>query len=126
MTDPVARRTFGPNDWLVDEMYEQYRADPSSVSESWQDFFADYQRPGANGEVKTAEPEAEPPKPKAEPKAEKAEEKPAPKKEAPEGAEILRGPAAAIARNMAASRDVPTATSARVVPAKLLEVNRKI
>ena len=27
--------TFGPNAWLVDEMYEQYRADPSSVSESW-------------------------------------------------------------------------------------------
>ena len=70
MSDPAARRTFGPNDWLVDEMYEQYRADPSSVSESWQDFFADYQRPGGNGEVKTAEPEAEPPKPKAEPKAE--------------------------------------------------------
>ena len=33
---------FGPNAWLVDEMYEQYRADPSSVSESWQEFFADY------------------------------------------------------------------------------------
>jgi 2-oxoglutarate dehydrogenase complex dehydrogenase (E1) component-like enzyme len=34
--------SFGPNAWLVDEMYEQYRADPSSVSESWRDFFADY------------------------------------------------------------------------------------
>ena len=33
---------IGPNSWLVDEMYEQYLADPSSVSEAWQDFFADY------------------------------------------------------------------------------------
>ena len=36
---------IGPNAWLVDEMYEQYLADPASVNESWQDFFADY-RPG--------------------------------------------------------------------------------
>jgi 2-oxoglutarate dehydrogenase E1 component len=36
--------TFGPNAWLVDEMYDQYRVDPSSVSESWQEFFADYKR----------------------------------------------------------------------------------
>ena len=33
--------TFGANAWLVDEMYDQYRADPSSVPESWRDFFAD-------------------------------------------------------------------------------------
>ena len=34
----------GPNSWMVDEMYEQYLADASSVSEAWQDFFADYSR----------------------------------------------------------------------------------
>ncbi len=38
----------------------------------------------------------------------------------------LRGAAARIAENMAASLAVPTATSVRVVPAKLLEVNRTI
>ena len=31
---------FGPNAWLVDDMYEQYRQDPASVSESWREFFA--------------------------------------------------------------------------------------
>ncbi|HVM01771.1 MAG TPA: hypothetical protein VM263_03800, partial [Acidimicrobiales bacterium] len=36
--------SFGPNDWLVDEMYEQYRDDPESVSESWREFFADYRK----------------------------------------------------------------------------------
>src|SRR2546423_3567340 len=43
---PEQPQTFGPNAWLVDEMYEQYRQDPSSVSESWQEFFADYRKDG--------------------------------------------------------------------------------
>jgi 2-oxoglutarate dehydrogenase E1 component len=37
---------FGANAWLVEDMYEAYLADPSSVSESWAEFFADY-RPAA-------------------------------------------------------------------------------
>ena len=41
---PNSTEVLGPNAWLVDEMYEQYLADPGSVSESWRDFFADYQR----------------------------------------------------------------------------------
>ena len=35
---------FGTNAWLVEEMYESYLVDASSVSESWRDFFADYRR----------------------------------------------------------------------------------
>ncbi len=33
---------LGLNAWLVEEMYQQYLAAPESVSESWQEFFADY------------------------------------------------------------------------------------
>ncbi len=33
---------FGPNAWLVEDMYDRYRADPTSVSESWREFFTDY------------------------------------------------------------------------------------
>ncbi|WP_312878572.1 2-oxoglutarate dehydrogenase E1 subunit family protein, partial [Lentzea indica] len=40
---------FGPNEWLVEEMYEQFLADPSSVDPAWHDFFADYKRAGGNG-----------------------------------------------------------------------------
>ena len=40
--------------------------------------------------------------------------------------EPLRGAAARIVENMEASLGVPTATSVRAVPAKLLEVNRQI
>jgi len=38
---------FGTNEWLVEEMYQQYLADPHSVDQAWHDFFADY-RPGGD------------------------------------------------------------------------------
>ena len=40
----IADRTqdFGANSWLVEEMYERYRADQNSVSEAWREFFSDY------------------------------------------------------------------------------------
>jgi len=33
---------FGPNEWLIEEMYERFLADPASVDAAWHDFFADY------------------------------------------------------------------------------------
>ena len=47
MADTQSSQSLGPNEWLVDEMYEQFVADPSSVSESWREFFADYKRDAA-------------------------------------------------------------------------------
>ncbi|WP_250324896.1 multifunctional oxoglutarate decarboxylase/oxoglutarate dehydrogenase thiamine pyrophosphate-binding subunit/dihydrolipoyllysine-residue succinyltransferase subunit [Williamsia sp. CHRR-6] len=43
---------------------------------------------------------------------------------AQDSAKVLRGPAAAIARNMSASLEIPTATSVRAIPAKLMIDNR--
>ena len=34
---------FGPNEWLVDELYQQYLQDKNSVDQAWWEFFADYQ-----------------------------------------------------------------------------------
>ena len=149
-TAPVAGGDgFGVNAWLVDELYEQYREDPSSLSPSWQEFFEDYRRgePASagngqgNGRASAVEdapveaPPREEPKAKtspppapaeaparaaAPPPVQEAEQAPAPT------AEKLRGVAARIAENMEASLGVPTATSFRQVPAKLLEVNRTI
>ena len=45
-----AAGAYGANAWLVEEMFEAYRADPTSVSESWQEFFADYRSPGRTAE----------------------------------------------------------------------------
>ena len=47
----IADRTqdFGANSWLVEEMYEQFRNDPASVSEAWREFFSDYKSMLGNG-----------------------------------------------------------------------------
>ena len=46
--DPVAGAgAFGPNAWLVEDMYDRFLADPTSVSDSWREFFADYRPAGA-------------------------------------------------------------------------------
>src|SRR5206468_3352669 len=66
------------------------------------------------------EPQEEP-QPKPQPAPE-----PAVAAKVPEGAERLRFGAERIVKNMQASLAVPTATSFRIVPAKLLEENRRV
>ena len=72
-------------------------------------------------------PKAEPAKAdarSAEPKpAKAAKPKPAPAARGDES-QVLRGAAAAVVKNMSASLDVPTATSVRAIPAKLMIDNR--
>ena len=134
--------SFGPNAWLVDDMYERFLADPTSVSDSWREFFADYRPapvPAPQAQVPTAVQPA-PPAP-AGPTA-MAPQATAPSVPTPapapapattpvteipeEQAVVLRGAASRIAANMEASLGVPTATSVRTLPARLLEVNRLI
>jgi len=122
---------FGPNAWLVEDMYAQYLADPASVSASWQEFFADYRPAGSQAQAAPPAPApaveaASGPAPAV---ARSPSAAPAPAGAGPggvAGATPLRGAAARIVANMEASLGVPTATSVRVVPAKLLEVNRTI
>ncbi|MEU9334350.1 multifunctional oxoglutarate decarboxylase/oxoglutarate dehydrogenase thiamine pyrophosphate-binding subunit/dihydrolipoyllysine-residue succinyltransferase subunit [Streptomyces sp. NPDC048290] len=174
---------FGPNEWLVDEIYQQYLQDPNSVDRAWWDFFADYKpgapaapaaagtaaagaaetttataqsaptapaaprqapapapavqatpaaprpaaaAPAAPAPARPATPAA-PAAPAAKPAAAPAPAKAAPAPAtAPAGPELvtLRGPAAAVAKNMDASLEMPTATSVRAVPVKLLFDNR--
>ncbi|MFB7554375.1 multifunctional oxoglutarate decarboxylase/oxoglutarate dehydrogenase thiamine pyrophosphate-binding subunit/dihydrolipoyllysine-residue succinyltransferase subunit [Streptomyces brevispora] len=180
-SNPAA--AFGPNEWLVDEIYQQYLQDPNSVDRAWWDFFADY-KPGTSGTADKpvpgaaaagaaaptapavtaptatnhtapaapappvvqapAAPVAPAPAPAAAapvapaaPAPVKAAPAPAapapaakaaagPAAEAPAGPEYvtLRGPSAAVAKNMNASLELPTATSVRAVPVKLLFDNR--
>src|SRR5437660_9513615 len=123
-TQEGATESFGANAWLVDEMYERYLDDPTSVAESWRDFFADYNRDGGDrSRVQTTaepRPDAGPSQPSAAPAAAPAQE------QVPASASPIRGAAARIVANMEASLAVPTATSVRDVPARLLEVNRKV
>src|SRR3954454_13580895 len=103
-------------------MFEQFQADPGSVSPAWQEFFADY-RPEA---VAPPTPAAGPVTPPAAPPAPVAPTAPAAPAAVVTEGEPIRGAGARIVANMEASLGVPTATSFREVPAKLLEVNRKV
>src|SRR6516162_7450122 len=40
---------FGANEWLVDELYQRYLADPGSVDRAWWSFFSDYRPTRGNG-----------------------------------------------------------------------------
>lgn len=112
MSEDARRSAFGPNDWLLDEMYRAYLADPTSVGESWQEFFADY-RPPAGRTVAPLAPAAAVPSEDVTPLV-------------TPGAEPLRGGAARLAENMDASLAIPTATTFRTVAVKLLEENRAL
>jgi multifunctional 2-oxoglutarate metabolism enzyme len=193
----AASTDFGPNEWLVDELYQRYQADPGSVDRAWWNFFADYHPkppdqaraatpPGAAGAAAgsaVAGPASAPPasgnhvaapagqpgapaapatpgapgapgapaapgtgrpgtspgripadQPPARVPAAAPGTAPAAPAAAPAGPEAagadgvteirLRGAAARAAANMAASLAVPTATSVRAIPAKLLVDNR--
>jgi 2-oxoglutarate decarboxylase len=188
---------FGTNEWLVDELYQQYLQDKTSVDRAWWDFFEDYKPldggPGNGGSgsdsaegagrqtagAATATPapaaaaatgtqaradgpapvQQAPAKPApagrtaaeskaadmaagskpadSKPAEKPAEAKPAaaestgpqpgsPAKTAAPGPTPLKGPAARVVVNMNASLAVPTATSVRAVPAKLLIDNRTV
>ncbi len=126
---------FGPNAWLVEEMYEAYLADPTSVTESWREFFADYRSPSrgpaGNGGAPPSAPPAPPAATGAPPAAAASTVREAPAPTPPPASpaaapQPLRGVAARIAANMRESLEVPTATSVHPVPAKLLEVNRQV
>ncbi|MEO3782108.1 multifunctional oxoglutarate decarboxylase/oxoglutarate dehydrogenase thiamine pyrophosphate-binding subunit/dihydrolipoyllysine-residue succinyltransferase subunit [Actinocorallia sp. B10E7] len=131
---PADLSDFGANEWLVDELYQKYLEDPEKVDKAWWSFFADYQ-PGVkpptplNGAASTAAPAPKAPAaPQAAPKAPapaapKAAQPPSPVAAGAEEVK-LRGVAARTVTNMESSLSVPTATSVRAVPAKLLIDNR--
>lgn len=180
------RADFGANEWLVDELYEQYLQDKSSVDPAWWEFFEGYKPGEGNGvpgpgtsatgtpAVKAppapapapapaaqapatpaapfaaAQPRAAAPAPAPTAPAEPAEPdavtspiataqpatapyaeyvasaagRPSDEPEATDDVQKLRGPAARVVTNMEASLEVPTATSVRAVPAKLMVDNR--
>lgn len=170
---------FGANEWLVEEMYDQFKRDPDSVDPTWKKYFqtngnaaggangtsqatgaakpapASEQKSAPRTEPKTqqkTEQKAEPkkehqdptptPAPKARPRPEakaaepaKGTSNPVPKESRPKAPAaasdepvytVLRGAPARTAQNMDASLSVPTATSVRSVPVKLLWDNRTV
>jgi multifunctional 2-oxoglutarate metabolism enzyme len=119
---------LGPNSGLAEEMYALYVEDPAAVSDDWREFFDNREKqspapPPAAVPAAETETEAAPPSPASPPEPAAAAPEEAVEREE---AVPIRGATARIVENMEASLGVPTATSVRTVPAKLLEVNRQI
>ncbi|HZC63069.1 MAG TPA: hypothetical protein VE464_15645, partial [Streptosporangiaceae bacterium] len=58
--DGAASKDFGPNEWLVDELYQRYLADPGSVDMAWWNFFADYSPPAGSVAARAAREHSQP------------------------------------------------------------------
>jgi 2-oxoglutarate dehydrogenase E1 component len=125
--------SFGPNEWLVDEIYEQFLQDKNSVDPAWWEFFADYS-PKASAAALSAPAPAPAPTTTAPTQVPAPAHVPAAARDLPPThatvtaasvePTVLKGPAARVVTNMEASLSVPTATSVRAVPAKLMIENR--
>lgn len=114
---------FGPNSALVEELYNQYLEDPDSVPNHWRSYFDELEgkappsgdsRSATNGKPATA---TAPPVKKE-------------KKEATLPADVtlekIKGVSGKIVENMDESLELPTATSMRVLPMKMLIEDRMI
>ncbi|MEN9752390.1 MAG: hypothetical protein RL670_81, partial [Actinomycetota bacterium] len=149
MSSAQSEGEFGANEWLVEEMYALWKQDPNLVDKSWWPILEQH-TPGANPPATPAPAStstvSEPAAPAAAnndtglvaktPRVEaKAQPIPA---QAPatrsievisdEKAEdqitVLKGMAKTLAANMDSSLEIPTATSVRSIPAKLMIDNR--
>ena len=145
---------LGANAWIIDEMRDRWLADPDSVDADWRALFEQGRPAPVRAATAQAEPSqvveitatdvtppresratastmprpappATPVQPR-EPQSRAAKPEPDPSADHTPTGDPIRGAGARIVANMEASLAVPTATSFRDVPAKLLEVNRKI
>ncbi len=114
-------RDFGVNAGYVQSLYEEWNRDPASVEESWRGLFERLRGraearsgDGAGGVKVLAPPKAAPPKAETQASGDAGELEP------------LTGIGGRIAENMQQSLEVPTATSVRTIPAKLIDENRRI
>jgi len=136
--------SFGANATYVEALLARFRSDPSLVDESWRAYFeqlldetaaSEAQPKGQSVTLPPAAGSRASTTPSGDGRgtatAARAAAKPAPAPEtkpsaASVQAEPIRGAALKIVENMEASLSVPTATSQRRIPVKLLDENRRI
>jgi 2-oxoglutarate dehydrogenase E1 component len=113
---------FGANAAYVQGLLDRFQSNPALVDDSWRAYFSELvgdgagsTQPAGNGASGVAPARAPQPKPA-----------PAPTPEPDSEVLPLRGPALKIVENMETSLSVPTATSERRIPVKLLDENRRI
>ena len=119
----VIAEEFGANATYVEGLLERFRSNPELVDESWRSYFSELDGNGDSNGAKAAVAAAPAPAPVRAPEPKTA---PAPAPPADAEALPIRGPALKIVENMESSLHVPTATSERRIPVKLLDENRRI
>ncbi|NBW72878.1 MAG: multifunctional oxoglutarate decarboxylase/oxoglutarate dehydrogenase thiamine pyrophosphate-binding subunit/dihydrolipoyllysine-residue succinyltransferase subunit, partial [Microbacteriaceae bacterium] len=138
---------FGANQWLVEEMYSQWLLSPDSVDKEWLPLLEKFHALRTGSSVPAPAASSQPSAPVVEPQATgqiplvarttRVQPQPTPipaqlvsqtETQSEEATEdqinILKGMAKTLASNMDASLTIPTATSVRAIPAKLLIDNR--
>ncbi|MAB78763.1 MAG: multifunctional oxoglutarate decarboxylase/oxoglutarate dehydrogenase thiamine pyrophosphate-binding subunit/dihydrolipoyllysine-residue succinyltransferase subunit [Planctomycetes bacterium] len=121
-------REYGVNAGYVQALFEDWKRDAESVDESWQRLFERAEGPAGGGTTGTSAPTAKRGEPQAAlPQREVREAAEAtPKRQEDTELELLSGIAGRIASNMEDSLTLPTATSVRTLPAKVLSENRSV
>jgi 2-oxoglutarate dehydrogenase E1 component len=125
------------NSWLEEELFSQYRTSKGNVDSSWGQFFESAgPAHGASVNGSAATMAEEPAVAYHEVRALAAPAAPLGGGRTPEMPPVavgpedqvtpLKGPALKIAENMSASLAIPTATSQRVMPVKVIEENRRL
>lgn len=132
---------FGANAGYVEGLLSRYQADPNTVDETWQAFFKDLlngSSPLENGNGQSAQPAADTAqaaKPTEQTTAPAIKETSAAQPQKPQtpvtvGADVevkpIIGAGKKIVENMEQSLTVPTATSVRSIPVKVMVENRTI
>src|SRR6201988_1459288 len=133
---------FGANAEYVQGLLERFRTNPDLVDDSWRSYFNEMLGDGASATPTAVQPsgngakttvvetdgDARPARTETSAAAAPAPERKPAEVRPPDNAEVipLRGPAAKIVENMERSLTVPTATSERRIPVKLLDENRRL
>ncbi|HXC69111.1 MAG TPA: multifunctional oxoglutarate decarboxylase/oxoglutarate dehydrogenase thiamine pyrophosphate-binding subunit/dihydrolipoyllysine-residue succinyltransferase subunit [Pyrinomonadaceae bacterium] len=123
----VIAEEFGANATYVEGLLERFRNNPDLVDDSWRSYFTELIGDSNGAKVAPApQPKAASAPAPAPAPAPALAPAPAPAPVTDVEATPLRGPALKIVENMERSLSVPTATSQRRIPVKLLDENRRI
>src|SRR4030095_12591060 len=114
---------FGLNTWYVLELLGEYKKNPDSVSDNWKTLFNELNLT-TNGNKTLATQKVQASTTNGQSQLQQQINMPLPVEG--EEAQIIKGVGAKIIENMTSSLTIPTATSFRTIPVKVLEENRII
>jgi len=118
---------FGVNTWYVLELLGDYKKDPDSVSDTWKTLFNELNLTNGNGISAVQQVQTSAVTAGRQPSVQIQQQQVSmPQPAEGEEPQIIRGVGAKIIENMNSSLTIPTATTFRAIPVKVMEENRRI